>query len=261
MAKSFKDKLADIDPLLWAYSAIFGGVFIILLVSHYLFGVYVFYDKDIFNWASLVVASGFGVAITYTVWFKSKRDEKQRDKLLDAISMQQNEISKLVVDIKKIEEKQQILINEQHSVLKNEHDRIERWKIDWGSLILSNLDSIKMMYEILETWFKNYRDNPSDRLKADIIRTASMNGNIVENHIQNIKHYLPKIESYFDEPTLGLNLSGIFEQLSILFKTFHMDYHWESNDIESTFRMIAERKGMLEDLTKRLKKEIPESNL
>lgn len=200
--------------------------------------------QDIRNWVSLTIESAIGIFIAMMVLYYDKLQQKKNEK-------QQQDIENLAKDIKKIEE-------QQHSLLKSEHERIRRWKREWGTLILSNLDSIKRMYEILETWLNDYKKNPSNQLKADIIRTASMNGNSVESYIQNIRRYLPEIKSYFDEPTLGLNLTGIFEQLSVLFQTLHMDYHWESKDLESTFRMIAERKGILEDLIERVKKEIPE---
>jgi len=206
--------------------------------------------SDFPNLATLIVEIGFGIAITITVYLYSKRMHKENKD-------QQYKITKLLKRIEKIEQDQQKIFDEQHTLVKNERDRIERWKASWGELILTYLVGIKNMYDILEVWLKEYQKNPSLQQKENIIGSAKRNGEIVKFYIQNIRRDVPKIENYFDDPTLGFQLLGFSEQLSTLFDSLEMEHHWESN-LESTFLVIADRKKILAKNMERMKNEIPD---
>lgn len=226
------------------------GLVLIGICFTFVFGIIVLHyninnNDDVYNWATLAIEIGIGIGITLTVWKFSKRD--------------QSRIRELIDDVKKIETKQQEMIEEQHTVLKDEQKRIERWKNDYGILILENLESILSMYEILESWLIEFKQNPSPQQKSNIINAAKTNGHIIEFHVQNLKKYLPKIENYFNDPKLSTQIVGFCEQLSALFPSLHMDYHWESN-LEGTFHMIGERKKILEEHIERMKQEIPSHN-
>lgn len=228
---------------------IFGRVLIGILIA-FLFGMLLLHynisnNDDVYNWTSLTIEIGIGIGITWTVWKFSKRD--------------QNIIRELIDEVKKIETKQQEMIEEQHTVLKDEQKRIERWKNDYGVLIIENLESILSMYKILESWLIEFKQNPSSQQKSNIIDAAKRNGHIIEFHVQNLKKYLPKIENYFNDPKLSTQIVGFCEQLLALFPSLHMDYHWESN-LEGTFHMIDERKRILSEQIERMRKEIPNYN-
>lgn len=217
------------EKLLWLLSFAIVAFMAFLYLLNTIFHLPFVVHDDISGWGSLLVGSIIGGYITFAILIYSDN--------------QQDKIEKLITGVSKIEEKEQ--------------ERIERWKSVWGTTILFELESIKTMYEILKTWLADYKNSPSNQLKTNIIDSARRNGDLVEFNIRNITRYLPEIKNYFDDPTLGLNLLGSFEQLSIIFKSLHMDYHWKSNDLETTFRMIDERKKILEALIERLRKEIP----
>jgi len=155
-----------------------------------------------------------------------------------------------------MEENQQEIIAELYDVLKSERQRVERWKFNWGTVLLANVESINRMYEILEDWLNEYKQNPSAQLKSNIIESAKRNGNIVAYDIQSLQEYLPYIETYFEDPTLSLNLKSISEHALTVFQSLHMEHYWESN-LEGTFAVINDKKRILGQLIERLKKEIP----
>ncbi len=205
--------------------------------------------SDFPNLSTLFVEIGFGIAITITVYLFSKRMHEENKE-------QQNKITNMLQRIEKIEHEQQKIFDEQHALVKNERERIEHWKASWGELILTYLDGIKNMYDILEDWLTEYQKNPSLQQKENIIGSTKRNGEIVNVYIQNIRRDVPKIENYFDDPTLGFQLLGFSEQLSTLFDSLEMEHHWESN-LEPTFQVIAERKKILSKNMERMKNEIP----
>lgn len=202
-------------------------------------------EWDLPNWITLVVEIGVGIAVATSIL---SYDRAQRGK-----------ISKLISEIKKMEENQQKIITEQYSVVKSERQRIEKWKSDWGGILLVNLESIYAMYDILHNWLNEYKQNSSPQLKANIISSAKRNGSIVEFNIQQIKEHLPTIQNYFEDTTLAMNMIAISEQLLAVFQSLHAEHFWEPN-LDGTFSMISERKNILTRLIERLKKEIPDKS-
>ena len=207
-------------------------------------------DVDIKNWVTLVIELGIGIGIALSILIYTKSEQEKYKK-------QQDKMTKILKRIETIEQTQQKMIGELHEVLKNEKERIERWKSDWGTIILADLESINAMYDILENWLKEYMQDPSVQLKTNIIESAKRNGHIVDFHIQNIERHLTNIERYFEDPTLGLNLHSISEHISTLFQSLHMEYHWESKDLLGPFELINDKKRILTQFITRLKKEIP----
>lgn len=197
---------------------------------------------DFLNWQTMIIELFIaGIVATWFFW----RQKQQSDK-----------IKKLVTEISTIGEKQQKIIGEQYEFLKSEKQRVERWKSKWGTVLLANVESINRMYEILEEWLNEYKQNPSAQLKLNIINSALRNGEIVKFDIQSLQEYLPYIETQFEDPTLSLNLKSISKHALTVFQSLHMDHHWESN-LEGTFALINDKKRILSQLIERLKKEIP----
>lgn len=208
-------------------------------------------ENDLRNWTTLVIEAGIGIFIAVIiVLYTNSQSEKFKH--------QQDEITNLLKKIETIETNQQNMINEQHSVITNEQERIKRWKTEWGTLILESVESIKQMYQILEDWFKDYQKNPSEQLKKDIIDSASRNAGIVAFHFQNISRWMPKIENYLNDPTLASQLNASAEQFTVYFQILDKDYVWESN-LKSSFLVIDDRKKLLTKHIERMKKEIPQN--
>jgi len=192
---------------------------------------------------------GIGIAIASAFLVYSSRQQTR-------FQEQQNKMEELISEIKKMEDNQQKIITELYDVLKSERQRVERWKSNWGTVLLANVESINRMYEILEDWLNEYKQNPSAQLKSNIIESTKRNGYIVQHGIQSIQDYLPYIENQFEDPTLSLNLKSLSQHVLSMFQSLHMEHYWESN-LEGTFAVIIDKKKILSQLIERLKKEIP----
>ena len=70
-------------------------------------------NGDISGWYSLIIGSTIGSYITFAILIYSNMSQKKTDDVIEKISTQQNQISSLVGDIKKITTKQEEMIREQ----------------------------------------------------------------------------------------------------------------------------------------------------
>lgn len=225
------------------------AITLVLLFLHYVFNISYTDANDLTNLTATVIEVGLGAGITVSILMYSNYQQSFFKK-------QQDEIANLLKRIETIEQNQQQMIDEQHTVVKKEHQRIERWKKEWGEIILADLEGIVRMYDILENWLIQYKTKPSSQQKSDIISSSDRLGGIVDFYVQNILKYLPKIENSFDDPSLGVQLIGISDQLSAIFKGLHMDYHWEPH-LDNSFQIITEMKRILAKDIVKIKKEIP----
>lgn len=220
--------------------------------------------NDFENWAAIVVEVGIAIFISsviliYDGFHRREDDKRQKEmtSLLEQTKTQQDKVADLLTKIEMIETKQQKMIDEQYAVLKNQDERIKNWKTRWGTVIKADLQSIKEHYIILEDWLSEYIKNPTLELKSNIVFSAKRNGDIVTMHTKNIVRYLPKIESHFDDPILGLNISHLCNNYPTIFYSMAQEYHWESPNFEPTFNSINEMKKFLDRDIERLSKEIP----
>lgn len=226
------------------------GFVVIAAIAAFVVQIAVKEPNDFRNATTLAIEIVFGIFIALIVYIYTKQQYEENIR-------QQKRIENLVTDIQKIEENQQKIIDAQYGVVKNEKERIHNWKARWGLVIRANLESIKQHYIILEDWLKEYKKTPTVDLKSNIIFSAKRNGEIVTSHTQDILKYLPKIESYFDDPVLGLNIAHLCEQYPTLFYSMNNDYHWKNNDLENTIKTINKMKEFLDRDIKRLTSEMP----
>lgn len=112
------------------------------------------------------------------------------------------------------------------------------------------------MHNILRDWVEEYRQNPSEQQKKNIITSAKRNGDLVQMQVQQIQKFLPKIENHFDDPKLGLNMQAISEVMPTLFQSLDAEFLWDY-DMKGMFELIEDRKRILAGIIDRLKKEIP----
>ncbi|GKS67499.1 hypothetical protein YTPLAS73_10460 [Nitrosarchaeum sp.] len=241
------DKAIRRLPIMYAFTIVFG-----IGLALWAYDLIKTPEHDLLNASALVLEGVFAIIISWTVYVYSKKWNYDN-------RIQQTQISELISEIKKLEEKQKEMIEEQHSVVKNEKNRIARWKQEWGTIILANVESIKEMYKILEDWLNAYNENPSPQHKISIIESSKRNEYIVEFNIEQIIKCLPNIETYFEDPVLALNLKANCKNLLSIFQSLHMDHYWESKS-EGTFLLIEDRIRVLTNIIERLKKEIPQLN-
>jgi len=208
MRKKFsKDVLDLFDKISFIVVMVLVSVTLVLISFVLYFGIPLIDELDITNWTTLVIEVGIGIIIAGAIFVYSTRHQKKMEEI--------------VSEIKIIEENQQ-------SILNSEKQRVERWKSNWGTVLLANVESINRMYEILEDWLNEYKQNPSAQLKSNIIESTKRNGYIVQHGIQSIQDYLPYIENQFEDPTLSLNLKSLSQHVLSMFQSLHMKHYWES---------------------------------
>lgn len=188
------------------------------------------------NLHTLVIEIGIGVIITLLIYSFS--------------TQQQQKLTRIVTDIKKLEQQQQ-------SVLTYEKERINRWKHEWGSLILTELEAVNRMYGILETWLIDYWKNPTDEQRSNLPLAAKRNVDILKYNFQNIHKYVPHIKEHFDDPKLGVTLTNVSTstQFTVLFEVLDQDWCWELNS-QGAFDSINDKRRVINDLIDKVKKEI-----
>jgi len=188
---------------------------------------------DVRNWVSMTITLVIPGALALIIWRYSHRKNEEISEFLEA----------------------------QHAVLQSEKERINRWKHEWGSLILTELESVNMFYGILEKWLIDYWKTPSDEQKSNLPIAAKRNGDIVKYHFQNISRYIPHIEEHFNDPKLGITLTNISTsaQFIKIFEVLDQDYYWESNS-QPAIDTINDKKRVISDMIDKIKKEIPENN-
>lgn len=201
-------------------------------------------ERDLFNGTTLVLEGVIAIIISWTVYIFSKKWNHDN-------KIQQKQITGLVSEIKKLEQHQQ-------SVLESEKERVNRWKVEWGYLILTELESVNRMYGILETWLVDYWKDPSDEQRSNLPVAAKRNVDILKYHFQNIHKYVPRIEEHFDEPTLGAKLTNISTsaQFTIIFEVLDQEHYWESHS-QSIFESINDKRRIINDMIDKIKNEIP----
>lgn len=96
-------------------------VLMIILNSSSLHASFLNKDNDVTGWGSLLTGSAIGIYVTFAILIYSNTSQKKTDELIDKISNQQDQISGLVEDIKKIGEWQQNFMAE---LKLNRDDRI-----------------------------------------------------------------------------------------------------------------------------------------
>ena len=202
-------------------------------------------ERDLFNGTTLVLEGVIAIIISWTVYIFSKKwnyDNK----------IQQKQTTKLISEIKKLEQQQQ-------SFLTTEKERINRWKHEWGSLILTELKTVNRMYSILEDWLIDYWKNPTDEQRKNLPLAAKRNVDIVKYHFKNISKYVPHIEEHFDEPTLGVKLTNIStsEQFTVIFEVLDQEHFWESKST-AALETINDKKRIINDMIEKIQNEIPE---
>jgi len=187
---------------------------------------------DVRNWVSMTITLVIPGALALIIWRYSHRKNEEMSEFLEA----------------------------QHVVLQSEKERVNCWKHEWGSLILTELESVNMFYGILEKWLVDYWENPSDEQKSNLPFAAKRNGDIVKYHFQNIHRYVPHIEEHFDDPKLGITLTNISTsaQFTIIFEVLDQDYYWESNS-QPAIDTINDKKRVINDMIDKVRKEIPEN--
>ena len=105
---------------------------------------------------------------------------------------------------------------------------------------------------ILESWLKKYRANTTPEEKSNTIRNSENLGESVKFSIQNILRFLPKIENYFNDPVLGVNISSLCKQYPTLFFSLKEDYVWTPEGLVGMLQSIEEMKKILDGHLQRI---------
>lgn len=93
-------------------SVVIGTVCIMIFLNFVFHVSFLNRDNDVTGWGSLLIGSAIGIYITFAILIYSNASQKKTNELIDKISDQQDQISSLVEDIKKIGEWQQNFMSE-----------------------------------------------------------------------------------------------------------------------------------------------------
>lgn len=165
----------EIDPdkaiknLPWFYFGI--GITVSVFASIFSLIIIISHADDITNVTTLVIEIGFGIAISVTVYLYSKRQHNENKN-------QQTKISELISEIRKIEERQQQLIETQ--------EKLYRRRIAY------NTNNIRSITEhILENLLKEYIEilkiYKERKRKIEIIKIIKKYGILNEDRINRFQ--------------------------------------------------------------------------
>lgn len=105
-------------------------------------------ERDLFNATALVLEIGFAIAITWTVYLYSKKWNLDNQR-------QQNQIAELISEIKKIENRQEKIIEAQESSRQRRHD----WAIN---TVRSAFPAMQHHLAELKPLIEGINNNPED---------------------------------------------------------------------------------------------------
>lgn len=167
---------------------IIASIFLIFTVEKAIFHVSIHDDdKDIRNWVSLTIESGIGIFIAMMVLYYDKLQQKKNEE-------QEKIIENLTVDIKKIVERQQEIIEEQAKFTTKKRDQSYTG-------LNGNIFALRFSVRNLEREFDLFQKKISseEEYKKQIAEYLPH----VKNSLENLQNYCDTREQYLDETILN----------------------------------------------------------